>query len=108
MKRAILLCVAITGLAMLAGCVYDREASCPQGTNNNGVDFPSGAVQPDGSAQACEDESGQGCQGRRGLGRRGGEAGGDGGEAVGGVAYPYYTIRGPRDFLQRTPTPIGP
>ncbi|MGO8748415.1 MAG: hypothetical protein ACLQNE_20770 [Thermoguttaceae bacterium] len=24
------------------------------------------------------------------------------------VTYPYYTLRGPRDFLQRTPTPIGP
>ena len=24
------------------------------------------------------------------------------------MTYPYYTLRGPRDFLQRTPTPIGP
>ncbi len=24
------------------------------------------------------------------------------------ITYPYYTLRGPRDFLERTPTPIGP
>jgi len=24
------------------------------------------------------------------------------------VTYPYYTVRGPRDFLQRQPSPIGP
>lgn len=24
------------------------------------------------------------------------------------ITYPYYTVRGPRDFLQRNPTPIGP
>lgn len=27
---------------------------------------------------------------------------------VGQVAYPYYTTRGPRDFLQNNPTRIGP
>lgn len=27
---------------------------------------------------------------------------------VGAVTYPYYTLRGPRDFLQRNPSPIGP
>jgi hypothetical protein len=30
------------------------------------------------------------------------------GPPVGQVTYPYYTLRGPRDFLQRVPTPIGP
>lgn len=24
------------------------------------------------------------------------------------ITYPYYTVRGPRDFLQRVPPPIGP
>lgn len=24
------------------------------------------------------------------------------------ITYPYYTVRGPRDFLQRNPSPIGP
>ena len=26
----------------------------------------------------------------------------------GAVAYPYYTLRGPRDFLDRNPRSIGP
>ncbi len=24
------------------------------------------------------------------------------------ITYPYYTVRGPRDFFQKNPTPIGP
>jgi hypothetical protein len=30
------------------------------------------------------------------------------GPPVGQVAYPYYTVRGPRDFLLKNPAPIGP
>ncbi|MEN1678004.1 MAG: hypothetical protein AAGJ46_00315 [Planctomycetota bacterium] len=30
------------------------------------------------------------------------------GPPVGAVAYPYYTTRGPRDFLAKNPMPIGP
>ena len=30
------------------------------------------------------------------------------GPPTGQVAYPYYTVRGPRDFLQNNPTRIGP
>lgn len=30
------------------------------------------------------------------------------GPPTGAVAYPYYTNRGPRDFLARTPASIGP
>jgi hypothetical protein len=30
------------------------------------------------------------------------------GPAVGQVAYPYYTVRGPRDFLRDKPPTIGP
>ena len=30
------------------------------------------------------------------------------GPAVGQVAYPYYTVRGPRDFLMANPPTIGP
>lgn len=32
----------------------------------------------------------------------------DPGPAVGAVAYPYYTLHGPRDFLARCPRSIGP
>jgi hypothetical protein len=27
---------------------------------------------------------------------------------IGAVAYPYYTVRGPRDFLMKNPPTIGP
>jgi hypothetical protein len=30
------------------------------------------------------------------------------GPPVGQVAYPYYTTRGPRDFLMASPRPLGP
>jgi len=30
------------------------------------------------------------------------------GPATGAVAYPYYTVRGPRDFLAKNPGNIGP
>ncbi|MCA9261366.1 MAG: hypothetical protein KDA61_19255 [Planctomycetales bacterium] len=32
----------------------------------------------------------------------------NGGGPVGQVAYPYYTVRGPRDFLMSNPPTIGP
>lgn len=32
----------------------------------------------------------------------------DPGPPTGAITYPYYTVRGPRDFLQKYPTPIGP
>jgi hypothetical protein len=108
MKRVILLCVAVTGLALLAGCEYDRQAAAPRCLNNNCVDFPeggAGSAEGAGSVGAGADRD----PGRCGLGlggRRG--AGMDDGPATAGVAYPYYTVRGPRDFLQKSPTPIGP
>lgn len=36
-----------------------------------------------------------------------GHAGGPGGPATAQVAYPYYTTRGPRDFLVDNPPTIG-
>ena len=30
------------------------------------------------------------------------------GPPTGAVTYPYYTVRGPRDFLMKTPRPLGP
>lgn len=40
-----------------------------------------------------------------------GPGGGEGaymGQGPGQVAYPYYTTRGPRDFLQNNPSNLGP
>ncbi len=46
---------------------------------------------------------------QRFLGHNGGPAGGQGagGGQVAQVAYPYYTTRGPRDFLMDNPPSIG-
>jgi hypothetical protein len=32
----------------------------------------------------------------------------DGGSGAGGVTYPYYTLRGPRDYFTNNPPSIGP
>ncbi len=48
------------------------------------------------------------CNGN-GLGYGGeGYAGTPGGPAAGAVTYPYYTLRGPRDFLACHPRGVGP
>ena len=36
------------------------------------------------------------------------QLGGPAGPPCAQVTYPYYTVRGPRDFLAAHPTPIGP
>jgi len=67
--------------------------------------------------QGCDPRSrgrdglGQGCLGNGCLGHR--RFGGvpevtQPGPPVGQVAYPYYTTRGPRDFLMSHPRPLGP
>lgn len=37
-----------------------------------------------------------------------GQCGGVAGPEMGAVTYPYYTLRGPRDFLMQNPPPLGP
>ena len=41
-------------------------------------------------------------------GLRGGQQQADGNGGGGMVGYPYYTLHGPRDFLQTHPQSIGP
>ncbi len=107
-------------------CLFQRAGgmcSC----SNCGASGPSG---PSGNYDysACQNGCGQGCcPGRCLCGRcetysgcacqpqgPGCSASGDHnynfapGPPVGQVAYPYYTVRGPRDFLQKNPAPIGP
>jgi hypothetical protein len=89
MKRLMALLLAVSLLGLVAGC----------------VDGPSGQARHGGCAQGCG-LHGPGCGGKCG-GLHGNEAYNPG-PPIGQVTYPYYTVRGPRDFLQRTPTPIGP
>jgi hypothetical protein len=122
MKRAIYAILAVIVLTSLTGCLLGRArrpaactaGSCAQAPENC-------ASRPcSGSVDNSEDPNQQSpCHTGGLLGdrlRRGGIDGGEGddgegfapGPPSGAVAYPYYTTRGPRDFLARNPQSIGP
>jgi len=54
----------------------------------------------DPSVAACQNPH-AGPPGSQGIGPR------YGGPATGAVTYPYYTVRGPRDFLHPNPPSVG-
>jgi len=108
---------------------YAHQAGHAGGRGQNGA-CQDGACQ-DGACQdgACQDGACQECQGAscQPHGKYGGLAKhrltpqekaalaasnygqtGPAGPPTGGVAYPYYTTRGPRDFLAKNPPSIGP
>jgi len=81
------------------GC--DPSACGPNGCDPNG-----GACGPNGG---CDPNGRYWPYGPRPLPRGvGGCWDGPQGPPTGGVAYPYYTNRGPRDFLDPNPPSIGP
>lgn len=103
-----------------------QDGACEQGACQDGA-CPDGACQggqcPIGGCRDCE----SGACHKRHVGRYGGlnkhhlspeeEAALGGsdygattpaGPPTGAVAYPYYTTRGPRDFLAKCPPSIGP
>lgn len=60
-------------------------------------------VSGNGANAACPPDAGGQCPNGAAAG-----AAADPMPPSGVVAYPYYTLRGPRDFLARNPRPIGP
>jgi len=110
---------------------YGHHAGCPGG-NCGGNACVDGSCDEAPSAgcrgESCDDGSCDACQAcHRPHGRYGGLAKhhlsreekraldlygegdiGPAGPPTGGVAYPYYTTRGPRDFLAKRPPSIGP
>ena len=120
MKRAIFSVMTVFVLIGLAGCVTQhgrRPIECMGGS----------CAQSPETCQSCDQgdvgccESGDDCYGRSGRMvrcRRCNDRGceqcceaphcGNPGPPTGGVAYPYYTVRGPRDFLADNPPSIGP
>ncbi|MFM7184486.1 MAG: hypothetical protein ACKO4Z_06915 [Planctomycetota bacterium] len=105
--------------------------ACQDGMCQEGVCGPEGCPPGGGCQQGCQQEGCQDCAGGvchpRHVGRYGGLAkhhltpeekaalaGSDygatqpAGPPTGAVAYPYYTTRGPRDFLAKCPPSIGP
>lgn len=97
------------------GC---RDGACGNLGCRNGVCVHGGCfgrMCHDGSCQACRQHVGRyGGLARHRLtpGERcalgGCEPIGPAGPPTGAVAYPYYTTRGPRDFLAKCPPSIGP
>ena len=107
MKRAIFLLLAVIAIGLLSGCAHkcggcQLRGTCTASPENcdevcpklcHGCGLPllrcccKNASRFDGGEQAMD---------------------GNGGPATGAVTYPYYTTRGPRDFLARSPRPLGP
>lgn len=109
MKRAAFgLLIAVVVASSTGCCLIDRLFHCNSGCGGC-------------SSQGCYDECYEGgpCSGGYGYGGGGGGCGcghGGGGYADAGppgppsaqVTYPYYTTRGPRDYLAARPSDIGP
>lgn len=99
MKRTLLLLVTVLILGGVSGCLREQVAcdpcdSCVQPCARNACCWP--------PCDAC-------CGHRvRDPGRCPRRALDAQQPPVAAVTYPYYTLRGPRDFLQREPSPIGP
>ncbi len=83
MRHTFLVLAASALLAVMTGCACNN--CCSQGNSSPGR-AAAGYPQPQ------QQQAGQGGQGGQG----------------GVVSYPYYTIRGPRDFLETHPQSIGP
>ena len=97
MKHAFFVLLAVGLLAGVVGCNSGPVGRFPHGLFGNCKDCPTTCQSVD-SCENCGDancDRGQGCLV-------------DPVPPSGAVAYPYYTIRGPRDFLARNPRSIGP
>ena len=94
MKRTLLTLATVVLVAGLSGCVSNRMHQAQRG----------GPGLLRGSCKAAPDVCRSCRPGRRGSGAQAFNPG----PPIGSVAYPYYTIRGPRDFLASDPPSIGP
>ena len=109
MKRLMLLAVVAAMLSLNSGCyLLDHIFACHNGCGPaHGCDS-CGDCCGGGCATGC----GVGCGGCGSCGLGGhGLAGNTSGpdDSIGGVVtYPYYTTRGPRDYLAKSPRSIGP
>ncbi len=111
MKRIALLLTAVCLSSLLAGCM---------GSHSQYVAGEGGGCAEEAGCDSCSQPSCDSCAaspnaGLAGLVNACGGCGGMGcglcrapGPQMGAVTYPYYTTRGPRDFLDRNPMSIGP
>jgi hypothetical protein len=111
MKRALLLLIAGTAMFALSGCCHPFTDGFGHRLFNWGDQKAPSAPCRHGT---CETAPGPGCL----TGGCGTGVNGTGllhccnpppqGGSPGGVTYPYYTLRGPRDYFVDNPAPIGP
>ncbi len=108
MTRVLLIPLAVLVAVGLAGC---------RGAGGNGLaGCLSGSCEsfPEGCTTSCDAGCADGCDacggraGLQGLCGRGCGRGCAPAPAAAAVTYPYYTVRGPRDFLAQQPRSIGP
>lgn len=116
MKRIMFAMLAVTALAASSGCCCLERWWCrPWGCGSGcGGGCNSGGWAGGGGGECCDSGCGGGGCGCNGGGSfaarppRNSNGAFDDGPPGGQVAYPYYTNRGPRDFLVRNPQSIGP
>jgi hypothetical protein len=109
MKKLLFVLMAGVTLTALSGCCAHRGCGPFGGCGLLGGSCGQCSDCPD-TCQSCDDGNGAPCQGGAcagGCGLRGAPAV-DAGPPTAAVTYPYYTTRGPRDFLARNPRSIGP
>jgi hypothetical protein len=102
MKNKLLALAAAALMVASVGCA--RHSRCAKGPCSGGQESCQSCDTPCPPCKACR---GLGCHlcKHRAQDNVGQFAPGP---PVGQVTYPYYTTRGPRDFLDRNPQPIGP
>ena len=130
MKRAILLLSAVVLLAGLSGCAAQRGSRPSKCTGGSCAQAPENCQSCDQSPENCQacaqvSENSQACDSKddncsdpgrlhcrdcsgRGCGRCRAAEVVESGPPTGTVTYPYYTTRGPRDFLAKNPRSICP
>lgn len=96
MRQSLFVCAALVALVSFSGCAGMR-GSCAR------IPGTGAACRP---AERCNLLGWLRCRGPRG--REVGSEMTQAGPPTGMVAYPYYTTRGPRDFLAKNPASIGP
>ena len=93
MKRGLFVLLALVAIGVVTGCTQCPTACnggdpCIQNCGRSAHCWPPCGAFPCGHGRAAPAAQPQ--------------------QPVAAVTYPYYTLRGPRDFLQREPSPIGP
>jgi len=114
MKRAIFAALIVAVIGSSSGCcLLDRMFSCHGGLHRwDRAKY--GGCDTCGGDPGFADAGSGGCRscglGSRLAGRHiaGEPVAGPAGPPTAAVTYPYYTTRGPRDFLARNPKSIGP